>query len=121
MAEDVWYEGVFIPKGTMCIANLWQCHHDPESYGDDAAKFNPERFLDAESRILHGPAETRDEGHSTYGFGRRACVGKHVANDTLFITIATVLWAANLERVRDLNGKEVHLDTETVVDTGMTV
>ncbi len=121
MAEDVWYEGVFIPKGTMCIANLWQCHHDPESYGDDAAKFNPERFLDAESRILPGPAETRDEGHSTYGFGRRACVGKHVANDTLFITIATVLWAANLERVRDLNGKEVHLDTETVVDTGMTV
>jgi len=119
--EDVWYDGVFIPKGTMCIANLWQCHHDPAFYGDDAAKFNPERFLDAHGRLLSGPAETRDEGHSTYGFGRRACVGKHLANDSLFITIATVLWAANLERIRDQNGKEVTPDTETFVDTGMVV
>jgi len=119
--EDVWYDGVFIPKGTMCIANLWQCHHDPAFYGDDAAKFNPERFLDAHGRLLSGPAETRDEGHSTYGFGRRACVGKHLANDSLFITIATVLWAANLERIRDKNGKEVTPDTETFVDTGMVV
>ncbi|KAI9459465.1 cytochrome P450 [Lactarius psammicola] len=118
---DVWYEGVFIPKGTMCIANLWQCHHDPAFYGDDATKFNPERFLDAHGKILSGPAETRDEGHSTYGFGRRACVGKHLANDSLFITIATVLWAANIERVRDQNGKEVTPDIETFVDTGMVV
>ena len=120
-SEDVWYDSVFIPKGTMCIANLWQCHHDPAFYGDDAAKFNPERFLDAQGSLLSGPTETRDEGHSTYGFGRRSCVGKHLANDSLFITIATVLWAANLERVRDKNGKEVTPDTETFVDTGMIV
>ncbi|KAH9041418.1 cytochrome P450 [Lactarius hengduanensis] len=119
--EDIWYDGMFIPKGTTCISNLWQCHHDPASYGDDAAKFNPERFLDANGRLLSGPAETRDDGHSTYGFGRRACVGKHVANDSLFISVATVLWAANLERVRDQNGKEVTPDTETFVDTGMIV
>ncbi|KAH9012295.1 cytochrome P450 [Lactarius pseudohatsudake] len=119
--EDIWYDGVFIPKGTTCISNLWQCHHDPAFYGDDAAKFNPERFLDANGRLTSGPAETRDEGHSAYGFGRRACVGKHVANDSLFITIATVLWAANLERVRDENGKEVTPDTDAFVDTGMVV
>ncbi|KAF8258627.1 cytochrome P450 [Lactarius quietus] len=119
--EDVWYDGVFIPKGTMCIANIWQCHHDPTYYGDDAAKFNPERFLDAHGRVLSGPTETRDKGHSSYGFGRRACVGKHLANDSLFITIATVLWAANLERVRDQTGKEITPDTETFVDTGMVV
>lgn len=119
--EDIWYDGVFIPKGTTCLANLWQCHHDPAFYGDDAAKFNPERFLDANGRILSGPVETRDEGHSTYGFGRRACVGKHLANDSLYITIATVLWAANLERVRDQHGEEVTPDTETFFDAGMIV
>ncbi|KAH8980328.1 cytochrome P450 [Lactarius hatsudake] len=113
--EDIWYDGMFIPKGTTCISNLWQCHNDPEIYGDDAAKFNPERFLDANGRL----SSTRDDGHSAYGFGRRACVGKHVANDSLFISIATVLWATNLERVRDQNGKEVTPDTETYVDTGM--
>ncbi|KAH9035340.1 cytochrome P450 [Lactarius pseudohatsudake] len=113
--EDIWYDGMFIPKGTTCISNLWQCHNDTAIYGDDAAKFNPERFLDANGRL----PETRDDGHSAYGFGRRACVGKHVANDSLFISVATVLWAANLERVRDQNGKEVTPDTETFVDTGM--
>jgi len=25
-AKDDWYEGMFIPKGTVCMENLWQCH-----------------------------------------------------------------------------------------------
>jgi len=116
---DDWYEGMFIPKGTLCIANLWQCHHDPAAYGDDAASFNPERFLDEQGELISGPAETRDDGHCTYGLGRRACVGKHAANDTLFISMAMVLWAARLEPSQDENGEEVPLDTETPYDTGM--
>jgi len=55
---------------------------------------------------------------TSIGFGRRACVGKHAANETLFISIATVLWAVRLECPRDENGKEVVLDTETPVDIG---
>jgi cytochrome P450 len=117
--EDDWYDGMFIPKGTTCLVNLWQCHHDTAVYGDDAASFNPERYLDAKGKIVPGPAETREDGHSAYGFGRRACVGRHVANNSLFISIATTLWAANLERVRDESGEEVRLDTETFIDTGM--
>ena len=117
--EDDWYEGMFIPKGTMCIVNFWQCHRDPAAYGPDAASFNPERFLDEHGGLIPGPVETRDDGHSTYGFGRRACVGKHAANDSLFITMATVLWAVQLEHGRDENGKEIPVDTETAIDIGM--
>ena len=117
--EDDWYEGMFIPKGTICLANQWQCNLDPASYGDDASKFNPERFLDERGRLTSGPVETRSNGHSTYGFGRRACVGKHAANDTLFISMATVLWAMRLECPRDESGKAVPLDIDTTVDTGM--
>ncbi|KAF8503337.1 cytochrome P450 [Russula emetica] len=116
--EDDWYEGMFIPKGTICLVNLWQCHHDPALYGPDAASFNPERFLDEHGRLIPGPVETRDDGHSAYGFGRRACVGKHAANDSLFINIAMVLWAARLEPARDENGKEIPLDAMTPVDVG---
>ena len=29
--EDDWYEGAFIPKGTVCIANLWHKNRDPRS------------------------------------------------------------------------------------------
>ena len=68
---------------------------------------------------IPGPVETREDGHSTFGFGRRACVGKHAANDALFVSVATVLWAMRLERARDESGEEVPLDTETAVDSGM--
>ena len=116
--QDDWYEGMFIPKGTMCLVNLWQCHHDPTAYGPDAASFNPERFLDEHDRLIPGPVETRDDGHSAYGFGRRACVGKHAANDALFLDMATVLWAAQLESARDENGNEIPVDMETTIDLG---
>ena len=96
--EDDWYEGMFIPKGTTCLPNLWQCHHDPATYGDDAASFNPCRFLDSDGKVTSGPAETRGEGHATYGFGKRSCMGSYVANDSLFIFMAISLWALNFER-----------------------
>jgi cytochrome P450 len=117
-AQDDWYEEMFIPKGTRCFVNLWHCNHDPAHYGDDAASFNPERYLDKDGKLISGPMETRGEGHSSFGFGRRACVGKHGANDTLFIDMATVLWATRLECPRDESGKKVPLDTETPVDIG---
>src|SRR5579863_9913994 len=116
--EDDWYEGMFIPKGTLCLANLWQCNRDPAAYGDDAADFNPGRFLDEHGRLIPGSVETHEDGHSTYGFGRRACVGKHAANDSLFISMTMVLWAMRLECPRDESGKEVPLDTETQIDIG---
>ena len=117
--EDDWYNGMFISKGTMCLPNLWHCHHDPAFYGDDAANFNPGPFLDSYGKIVPGPAETRGEGHSTFGFGKRACIGNHVANDSLFIFFATVLWAMNFESVRDNQGNKIPLDTESFFDTGI--
>ena len=117
--QDDWYEGMFIPKGSVCMVNLWQCHHDPAIYGPDAASFNPDRYLDEHGKLIPGPAETRDDGHSSFGFGRRSCVGKHAANDSLFINIATVLWAARLEHGQDETGKEIPVDAETPIDIGM--
>ncbi|KAH9022743.1 cytochrome P450 [Lactarius deliciosus] len=117
--EDDWYNGMSIPKGTICLPNLMHCNRD-SYYGDDAANFRPERFLGANGEILPGPAETREEGHSTFGFGKRACMGKHVANESLFIYIATALWALALERARD-DGNEMPIDADAFVDTGVTL
>ncbi|KAI9444589.1 cytochrome P450 [Lactarius indigo] len=113
--------GMFIPKGAICLTNLIQCHRDPSSYGDDAADFRPERFLGAHGEILPGPAETHEDGHASFGFGKRACVGKHITNESLFINIATALWAMTLERACDKDGNEVPVDVDTFVDTGMTL
>ncbi|KAI0258326.1 cytochrome P450 [Gloeopeniophorella convolvens] len=104
---DDWYENVFIPCGTMVFSNVWQCNHDPELYGADAAHFNPARFLDKEGGFIPGPPDAREEGHMTFGYGRRACVGKHVANNSLFIDIATLLWGLKFEPKKDEQGREV--------------
>ncbi|KAI0295618.1 cytochrome P450 [Multifurca ochricompacta] len=108
--------GMFIPKGATCIANIWQCNHDRAIFGEDADDFRPERHLDEGGELLPGPIETNQEGHLSFGFGRRICVGKHLANDTLFISTARILWATTIEHVLDENGKEVVPDLEGFTD-----
>ena len=117
--EDDWYEGMYIPKGTICISNIWHCNHDRAVFGEDADEFRPERHLDEHGELLPGPVETYQAGHVAFGFGRRICVGKEMANDSLFMSTVRILWAAKLERARDENGKQAPLDIETVVDGGL--
>ncbi|KAI0066937.1 cytochrome P450 [Artomyces pyxidatus] len=107
--QDDWYEGTFIPKGTTCIANLWALSRDPALFGNDAHLFKPERFLEGE------------EGHVAFGFGRRVCPGRHVANDSLCIGIAAMLWACTLEPARDEQGQPVTVDVDGFVDQGLSV
>ncbi|KAH9028791.1 cytochrome P450 [Lactarius hengduanensis] len=114
--EDDWYDGMFIPKGTMVIANVWHLNRDPTIYGADATHFNPARFLDAKGELAPCPPETKEEGHVTYGFGRRVCPGRHVANNSFFIEIAMVLWACNIEPGKDEHGNVIPIDVDKYVD-----
>lgn len=117
--DEDWYEGMYIPKGTACMANIWQCNHDPAVYGEDAEEFRPERFLNERGELTSGPMDPNQEGHSTYGFGRRTCVGKLLANDALFMDVARTLWAVNIERVRDESGNELVPDIDSFGDAGL--
>ena len=117
--EDDLYDGMFIPKGATCTANIWQCNHDRAVFGDDADDFKPERHLGDNGELLPGPKETNQEGHVSFGFGRRACVGRHLANDSLFIFTARILWAASLKCPRDENGKERLPDMSAFVGLGI--
>jgi cytochrome P450 len=117
--KEDWYDGMYIPKGTMCIANLWTCNHDRAVFGEDADEFRPERHLSEHGDLLPGPVETYQAGHVSFGFGRRICVGKDLANESLFINTARILWAAELARPQDESGKDVPLDKETAIDAGI--
>ncbi len=122
--EDDWYEGMFIPKGTICIANVWHMNRDPEIYGENAAHFDPARYLDASGLsggIAPGPPDTKEEGHVSYGFGRRQCPGRYAANNSLFIEIAVMLWAMKIERKTDASGQLLPLDVDGFVDHGIVV
>ncbi|GAA6058281.1 hypothetical protein JCM3770_002891 [Rhodotorula araucariae] len=102
--EDDWYNGYFIPKGTIVLANHWAIHLDPELY-PEPTKFKPERFI-SESGALIG-TKFSEAGHHAYGFGRRICPGKHIADRSLFIVFTRLLWSCSLRPAIDpATGKE---------------
>lgn len=60
--------------------------HDPNVYSDPMA-FKPERFLAGSDD--HAPE--RDPHMLVFGFGRRACPGRTLADSNIFLTIARSL------------------------------
>jgi cytochrome P450 len=92
--KDDWYKGYFIPKGTICLPTIWSMNRSTDVYGLDATEFRPDRFMNEDGTLR---TDLDGDGHFTYGFGRRICVGRHVADNSLLIDIATILWALNIE------------------------
>ncbi len=114
MADD-WYEGMFIPKGTICFQNMGVLNSDPEVFGSDGARFDPARYLEESGRVK--VPDGREEGHVTFGFGRRMCPGRYVVEGTLGMSIATLLWAMRFERPE---GVQAELDLRNFVKGGFT-
>ncbi|GJJ12682.1 hypothetical protein Clacol_006926 [Clathrus columnatus] len=130
LSEDDYYEGYLIPKGTDCIVNVWALNHDQDVYGSDADFFRPERHLDQDGQLkLVASRETKDEGHNTFGFGRRdiekrvsrICVGRHVAVNSLFIQMTCILWCFNITPAEDETGKPIFIDENEMIEDGLTV
>jgi cytochrome P450 len=117
--EDDWYEGMFLPKGTICIANAWHMNRDPDIFGKNTEDFDPARYLDTHGEMAPGISELKKDGHFSYGFGSRICVGRHMADNSLFINIAILLWAMNFERKKDASGHLAPLDVNGWVDVGL--
>ena len=110
---DDWYEGMFIPKGTICLPNMRLINASTEAFGKDAAEFDPTRYLD-EGRV--NLQAGREDGHVTFGYGWRVCPGRYVAEASLMIDLATLLWAMRFERPDEAQGE---LDTHTLVHSGV--
>ncbi|KAL0566671.1 hypothetical protein V5O48_015333 [Marasmius crinis-equi] len=120
-SADDYYEGFFIPKDTVVIPNTWALNHDPAVWGSDAEDFNPERHLDEAGQLKKPPADTHQDGHVTFGFGRRVCVGKYVATNSLVIQAACLLWSATFSPAKDASGNPILPDTFDWIDSGLVV
>ncbi|KAJ7142221.1 cytochrome P450 [Mycena epipterygia] len=79
------YRGYRIPAGSVVIGNIWAILHNEDMYPDPSA-FKPERFL----RDRKPNPDVRDP-QIAFGFGRRVCPGRHMAMDSVWITIASIL------------------------------
>ncbi|KAF9002155.1 cytochrome P450 [Cyathus striatus] len=107
VAEDV-YNGMFIPKGTIVIANAYAILRDESIYSDPDS-FNPGRYMPKPE----GNAEPYPVGH--FGFGRRACLGRHLADVSLWIVISSILATLDIGPELDDEGKEIMPVVELVV------
>ena len=67
----------------------------------------PERFLGHHlpAAAYLNAANPNERDHWSYGAGRRVCPGVHIAEKSLFLNIARVLWAFNLSKKVDAGGK----------------
>jgi len=93
--EDDFYKGYFIPAGSFVYANARAMTHDERVY-TSPEEFNPDRFI---PKSEGGLGEPSPKGH--FGFGRRICVGQHLAEASVWIVVASVLSTIILERWRD--------------------
>ncbi|ESK83069.1 cytochrome p450 [Moniliophthora roreri MCA 2997] len=98
--EDDEYMGYFIPKDAMVIPNITSMHMDPAIF-DDPETFNPQRYVDNPSLPGH-----------VFGFGRRVCPGQRVAEHSLFLELATLVWGLDVKQAIDKNtGKPIPINT----------
>ncbi|RAO73303.1 uncharacterized protein BHQ10_009315 [Talaromyces amestolkiae] len=114
LTKDDWYNGYFIPKGSTVMANWWAIHYDPEVY-PEPEKFLPERWkhypYGAAAAAVLPDGNKRD--HISYGGGRRICAGIHLAEKSLFINVARLLWGFDIDFAKDANGDVIPLDFTT--------
>jgi len=101
---DDQYEGFHIPKGSTVWGNINAISHDPEIF-DDPDAFRPERFLN--------PSHPRMVDFDLpFGFGRRICPGRAVAEQALFIVISRMLWAFDFSPAVNEKGRPLLPDPD---------
>ncbi|KAI0763603.1 CyP450 monooxygenase [Trametes elegans] len=106
--EDDVLDGYLIPAGTAISVNVWAMLHDPDVY-DDPDKFLPERFITPDGKLNF---DIRDPTRFVFGFGRRMCPGRHFAQNSLFIAIASVLHVFDVSLPLDEAGKPIPIKYE---------
>jgi len=77
----------------------------------DPTTFSPSRYLShpfSSAHYMTSP-EPAARDHFSFGAGRRACPGVHVAERSMFINMACVLWGLNIRKKIGKDGKEVQV------------
>lgn len=112
-------------------------NRDPSIYSEPEA-FLPERHLDSSGHLAEATPNTRGLGHVSFGMGRRylyaflcrknqflssdsVCVGKDYADQVMFIVIARILWAFNIEKAIGEDGYPITPSCTDMIDEGLTV
>ncbi|KIL00286.1 hypothetical protein PAXRUDRAFT_821829 [Paxillus rubicundulus Ve08.2h10] len=108
--EDDIHNGYFIPKGSLLLPNIWFMLHDPRTYVNPN-EFNPDRFLTRD-----GKEPETDPRTICFGFGRRICPGMHLADASVWISIAMSVAVFDVSKVVE-NGVEITPEIDPTTGT----
>ncbi|KZT03178.1 cytochrome P450 monooxygenase [Laetiporus sulphureus 93-53] len=102
LVEDDEYRGYHIPRGAMVLANIWAMGRDPEVYPDPEI-FSPERYQNVQPDV----EDLMDPRKTIFGFGRRICPGRLLADASVWIAAASILATMTISKAHDANGNEI--------------
>ncbi|RXW16405.1 hypothetical protein EST38_g9451 [Candolleomyces aberdarensis] len=104
LMEDDYYDGYFIPKGTIVIGNAWAVLHDPDVF-ENPMEFIPERYIKNGkfNNDLPNPLDF------FFGFGRRICPGKDLAVEILYLAIASIISTFEIALPKDATGTPIKI------------
>ncbi|CAK7565429.1 MAG: hypothetical protein SEPTF4163_003346 [Sporothrix epigloea] len=105
--DDDNYKNMFIPAGAYVYANARAITHDASVYAHPDA-FEPERYARGEPLPV-----------GQFGFGRRICVGQHLAQASVWIAAAALLKCFELKPFDD-DTQVMCTDSEVKLTSGLT-
>jgi len=82
--QDCELGGYRIPKKTMIVPLWWAINLDPQLWQDPHC-FRPQRFLDAENRLI------KHDHFMPFQTGKRMCIGDELGRTTVFLFTCSVL------------------------------
>ncbi|KAK0383012.1 hypothetical protein NLU13_8928 [Sarocladium strictum] len=99
------YNGYRIPANSIVLPNAYAITRDEAVFGENPDDFNPERWLhdvpEGTPPVMDAggfnSTEVKDLPHTGFGFGRRICTGRFIARNQLFIQMARMLWAFEVD------------------------
>ncbi|KAF9526217.1 cytochrome P450 [Crepidotus variabilis] len=97
LMEDDFYQGYFIPAGTTIVANIFEILRDCDQPDD----FLPDRYLTNKSLV--------DPFEVVFGFGRRACPGRHLAESSYWLMAANIAATFDISKMLNDKGEDVNL------------
>lgn len=116
LSDDV-IDGYVIPKGATVVLAVWSANNDPALF-PNPREFQPERhdpnlsFSEAATA-----ADFRNRDNWTFGAGRRICPGIHIAERTLFLSAARILWTFDIHKAKDQYGQDLEVDRDEVTQS----
>ncbi|XP_077521137.1 cytochrome P450 2U1-like [Amblyomma americanum] len=84
--DDIVVDGLFIPKGTVVLFNIWAVHNNPACW-DEPQLFKPSRFLNEDGSIM----DRKPPELIPFSLGRRSCPGEMFASIETFLLITLLL------------------------------